>query len=253
MDSFEHEDNWRSTREHIGVCTHTHTHTCMCIHTHVTLSLLPGRAEWFLLIPRDNSIFLQPRDGTTRIYITNLTGPLSSTCLPSIITFPQFTAFGSLISVFFVFSLLYRCTAFLLISCINPSSNHFFELLITEFSPGYGWVHVKNNKLHFCLVNLSFANLICRASTNRPKMGRGNTIFFPGGSDGKESACNVGEPGSIPGSGRSPGEENEYSLQYSCLGNLTEEPGGLQSIGLQRVRHNWATNTHTDCILLNNS
>ena len=53
------------------------------------------------------------------------------------------------------------------------------------------------NKLHFCLVNLSFANLICRASTNRPKMGRGNTIFFPGGSDGKESACNVGEPGSI--------------------------------------------------------
>ena len=40
---------------------------------------------------------------------------------------------------------------------------------------------------------------------------------FPGGSDGKESACNSGDAGLIPGSGRSPGEENGYSLQYSCL------------------------------------
>ena len=40
---------------------------------------------------------------------------------------------------------------------------------------------------------------------------------FPGASDGKESACNVGDPGSIPGWGRSPGEENGNTLQYSCL------------------------------------
>ena len=40
---------------------------------------------------------------------------------------------------------------------------------------------------------------------------------FPGGSDGKESAYHVEDPGSIPGSGRSPGEENGYPLQYSCL------------------------------------
>ena len=40
---------------------------------------------------------------------------------------------------------------------------------------------------------------------------------FAGGSDGKESACNAGDPGSIPGSGRSPGEGNGYPLQYSCL------------------------------------
>ena len=38
---------------------------------------------------------------------------------------------------------------------------------------------------------------------------------FTGSSAGKESACNVGDPGSIPGSGRSPGEETGYSLQYS--------------------------------------
>ena len=40
---------------------------------------------------------------------------------------------------------------------------------------------------------------------------------FPGGSDGKESACNAGDPDSIFGSGRSPGEENGTPLQWSCL------------------------------------
>ena len=38
------------------------------------------------------------------------------------------------------------------------------------------------------------------------------------GSDGEESACNAGDQGSIPGSGRSPGGGNGYPLQYSCLG-----------------------------------
>ena len=42
---------------------------------------------------------------------------------------------------------------------------------------------------------------------------------FPGSSDGKASAYNVGDPGSIPGSGRSPGEGNGNPLQYSCLEN----------------------------------
>ena len=50
-----------------------------------------------------------------------------------------------------------------------------------------------------------------------------------GGSDSKESA-KAGDPGWIPGSGRSPGEGNGNPLQSSCLGNpVTEEPGGLQS------------------------
>ena len=40
---------------------------------------------------------------------------------------------------------------------------------------------------------------------------------FPGGSDHKEYACNAGDTGLIPGSGRSPGEGNGYPLQYSCL------------------------------------
>ena len=42
---------------------------------------------------------------------------------------------------------------------------------------------------------------------------------FPGGPDGKASIYNVGDPGLIPGSGRSPGEENGNPLQYSCLKN----------------------------------
>ena len=110
------------------------------------------------------------------------------------------------------------------------------------------------------------------------------TPGFPGGSDGKESTCNAGNPGSIPRSGRSPGEGIGYPLQYSwaslvaqMVKNLpamcetwvrsldwedplekgmathssilawkipwTEEPGRLQSMGLQRVRHNWVTFT----------
>ena len=61
---------------------------------------------------------------------------------------------------------------------------------------------------------------------------------FPGVSDSKESVCNAGDLGSIPGLGRSSGEGNGYPLQYSCLENsVAEEPGGLLSMGSQRVGH----------------
>ena len=80
-------------------------------------------------------------------------------------------------------------------------------------------------------------------------------VGFPGGSEVKASACNVGDLGSITGSGRSPEDINGNPLQYSCLGNpmedplekemethssilaweipWTEDPGGLQPMGLQ--------------------
>ena len=69
---------------------------------------------------------------------------------------------------------------------------------------------------------------------------------FPGDSEIKASACNVGDPGSIPGSGRFPGEGNSNPLQYSCLEiPWREEPGGLQSTGSspqdRRVGDNQAT------------
>ena len=68
-----------------------------------------------------------------------------------------------------------------------------------------------------------------------------------GGSDDKESACNVGDLGSISGLGRSPGEGHDNPLQYFLPGesSWTEEPGGLQSMELQRVRHDWTTKHST--------
>ena len=60
-------------------------------------------------------------------------------------------------------------------------------------------------------------------------------VFISGGSDSEESVCNVGDPGSIPGSGQSPGEGNGNSLQCSCLENSMDrgawwaKPMGLQS------------------------
>ena len=61
---------------------------------------------------------------------------------------------------------------------------------------------------------------------------------FPCSSVSKESACSAGNPGSIPGLGRSPGEGNGNPLQHPCLEkSWTEEPCGLQSMGSQRVGH----------------
>ena len=59
-------------------------------------------------------------------------------------------------------------------------------------------------------------------------------LEFPDGPEGKESVYNAGDPGSISGSGRSPGEGNGYPLQYSCLGEFH----GLRSL---------ASNSPWDC------
>ena len=62
---------------------------------------------------------------------------------------------------------------------------------------------------------------------------------FPGGSDSKESAFNVGDPGSIPGSERFPGEGNGYPRQYSCLQNFMYREAW------------WATVQRDECKILN--
>ena len=65
---------------------------------------------------------------------------------------------------------------------------------------------------------------------------------LPCGSDGKTSACNEGDPGSIPGSGRSPGEGDGKPLQYSCLGNPMDiGDWWATGHGITRVRHDLAT------------
>ena len=69
------------------------------------------------------------------------------------------------------------------------------------------------NLMELLILNCLGACLIAQLVKNPPMLG------FPGGSDGKESACNAQDLGLIPGSGRSPGEGNGNPLQYSCLEN----------------------------------
>ena len=61
---------------------------------------------------------------------------------------------------------------------------------------------------------------------------------FPGGSKGKESACSAGDPGSILGLGRSPGEGNGNPLQYPCLENLMDR--GTWWAAVHGVTKSWA-------------
>ena len=63
------------------------------------------------------------------------------------------------------------------------------------------------------------------------------SMGFPGSSESKESACNMGDLGLISGSGRAPGEGNGNPLKYSWLENSMDRGSGrLQSMGSQRVR-----------------
>ena len=84
------------------------------------------------------------------------------------------------------------------------------------------------NRPYFCSLSLT-CHMISSISYD---------MGFRGGSEGKASAYDAGDPGSIPGQGRSPGEENGNPLQYSCLKNPMDRGAcGLQSTGWQRVRH----------------
>ena len=68
----------------------------------------------------------------------------------------------------------------------------------------------------------------------------GKLIFatgFPRGSYGKESACNVGDPGLTPGSGRSPGEGHGYPHQYSCLENSMDR--GDWEVTVHKIPKSW--------------
>ena len=67
---------------------------------------------------------------------------------------------------------------------------------------------------------------------------------FPVSSDGKESACNVGNPGSIPGSGRSPGEGNGYPLQHSFLENSMERGAWQTTVHGVAKSQTWLNDWH---------
>ena len=62
-------------------------------------------------------------------------------------------------------------------------------------------------------------------------------LGFPGGSDSKDSACSVGDPGSVPGLGRSSGEGNGNPAQYSC--QETSMDGGAWPAAVHGVTKSW--------------
>ena len=80
-----------------------------------------------------------------------------------------------------------------------------------------------SHRVHLCVLCLCVFPLLIQT---QDILQLGPTLIhsrgFPDGSDGKESACNAGDPGLIPRSGRASGEGNGYSLQYSCLENSVD-------------------------------
>ena len=76
------------------------------------------------------------------------------------------------------------------------------------------WACVSLYLCHFQFFDIRMGEMITRWQF---KLSPSFIMGFPGGSDGKESACSTGDHGSIPGLGRTPGEGNGNPLQYSCL------------------------------------
>ena len=68
--------------------------------------------------------------------------------------------------------------------------------------------------------------------------------YIPCGSDGKESACNAGDPGSTPGSGRSPGEGSGNGLQFSCLENSMNREALQAAVDEVAKSQTWLSNLH---------
>ena len=70
------------------------------------------------------------------------------------------------------------------------------------------------------------------------------TMSFPGSSDSKETACDTGNPSSIPGLGRSPGEGNGHPLQYSCLENSMDRGTWQATVHRVTKSQTWLSNTN---------
>ena len=101
------------------------------------------------------------------------------------------------------------------------------------------WKIILNEAIWLLLGERFFFKNIYRRAINI-NMHFPRAMGFPGGSDGKESSSSAGDLGSIPESGRPPGEGNGNPLQYSCLENSMNRGAwwAIQSTGLHRVGHN---------------
>ena len=102
------------------------------------------------------------------------------------------------------------------------------------------WSHFQLHLYHFSHVEFVLIKVWRDVESFIPQISR--VKGFPGSSVGKKSTCNAGDMGLIPGSERAPGEENGYSLQYSCLGNPMDREAWQATVhGVSRVRHNLVT------------
>ena len=101
---------------------------------------------------------------------------------------------------------------------MNDSSKIFSDsnqMSVVAFS----YESLPRSRIHGLFFFLKPWHILGKGDLEMFSLGGSLWLYFPGGSDGKESTYNVGDLGSIPGLGRSPGEANWYSLQYSCLEN----------------------------------
>ena len=128
------------------------------------------------------------------------------------------------------------CCPFLLLPSIFPSIKVFSNELVLRIRWPKYWsfsvISISPSKEHPGLISfrMDWLDLLAVRGTlkrllqycsSKPSVVQ-CSAFFPGGSEVKASACNAGDPGSIPGLGRSPGEGNGNPLQYSCLENPME-------------------------------
>ena len=101
---------------------------------------------------------------------------------------------------------------------------------------------ITNNQKIFMTISISFFFSTCRPAAALLEVMNCEPVLFLVAfsivSHGKNSACNAGDPGSIPGLRRSPGEETDYLLQYSCLESSMDRAAWQATVyGLQRVEH----------------
>ena len=94
------------------------------------------------------------------------------------------------------------------------------QFLISKLNISF--THVASERITTLIPSVSPSQLHLYPLPTPPPEEEAPILPAPDGSDGKASACNAGELGSIPGSGRSPGEENGNPLQYSCLENCMD-------------------------------
>ena len=105
------------------------------------------------------------------------------------------------------------------VPCITPSREDTFCLMVTRVDNAVGQIKFVKR------VELKCSHTHTHSRRHALKVNMRETckvMGFPGGLDGKESPCYVGDPGLIPGSGRSPGVGNSNPLQYPCLENSVD-------------------------------